>query len=356
MTNAKHVDVLRQGKEAIRAWRAENPRVLFDLRKADLRGTALRGADLHEANLRQADLRGINLIGANLREADLRQADLRDTDLMGADLREADLIRANLRGADLTGSNLRGADLIGASLRGADLSNAVCTFTVLDDVDLSSVKGLETVRHFGTSLIGVDTLYRSHGRIPEVFLRGCGVPESLITYLPALTCPESFVPFHSCFVTFCHEDGSFGHRLYDAMQGRGIRCWLDKRRILSDGDTWEQAERGIRFWDKVLLCASKDSLTSTWVDDEIEHAFAKEKELFATRDEEVLALVVLDLDGYIFDRWKHPRRDQLLKRRVADFNGWAASNAKFDYELERVVQALRPRDESHQAPRLATVP
>ena len=45
------------------------------------------------------------------------------------------------------------------------------------DVDLSEVKGLESVGHQGPSTIGVDTLVRSEGEIPEAFLRGCGVPD-----------------------------------------------------------------------------------------------------------------------------------------------------------------------------------
>jgi len=52
-------------------------------------------------------------------------------------------------------------------------------------VDLSQVHGLESVYQRGPSTVGVDTLFRSNGKIPEVFLRGCGVPEDLITFLPS---------------------------------------------------------------------------------------------------------------------------------------------------------------------------
>ena len=40
-------------------------------KRANLRKSNLRGADLQGANLREADLRGADLQGANLREADL---------------------------------------------------------------------------------------------------------------------------------------------------------------------------------------------------------------------------------------------------------------------------------------------
>ena len=72
-----------------------------DGERADLRGEALRYADLRGANLLCADLRGANLHYADLRGADLRCADLDGADLHGVSLRYADLRDANLRGANL---------------------------------------------------------------------------------------------------------------------------------------------------------------------------------------------------------------------------------------------------------------
>ena len=48
--------------------------------------------------------------------------------------------------------------------------------TLFASVDLSEAKDLETVNHLGPSSIGVDTIYESQGKIPEVFLRGRGCP------------------------------------------------------------------------------------------------------------------------------------------------------------------------------------
>lgn len=103
------------------------------------------------------------------------------------------------------------------------------------------------------------------------------------------------------------------------------------------------------MWDKVLLCASEHSLTSGWVDDEIKHAFAKEKELFKQRGKEVLALIPLDLDGYIFKQWQHPQKSLILERLVADFQSWEHDNAKFEQVFESVVRALRT-DEAGREP------
>jgi hypothetical protein len=63
------------------------------------------------------------------------------------------------------------------SLDRASLDRATCFSTVFTDVDLSEVKGLKSVRHYGPSLVSTDTLFRSKGKIPKAFLQGCGVPD-----------------------------------------------------------------------------------------------------------------------------------------------------------------------------------
>jgi hypothetical protein len=116
----------------------------------------------------------------DLSEIDLSGMDLRGTSLRGMDLHETNLSKADLGGADLSGANLSGANLNGA----------IMMWTIFGDVDLSDIKGLETVQHLGPSTIGIDTLFRSKGQIPEVFLRGAGVPIELISYMEKIKTPE----------------------------------------------------------------------------------------------------------------------------------------------------------------------
>lgn len=76
--------------------------------------------------------------------------------------------------------------LSSTNLTEANLTEAALGATILAHLDLSQVRGLETVEHHYPSSIGIDTIYQSQGQIPEVFLRGVGVPDSFIKRLRSL--------------------------------------------------------------------------------------------------------------------------------------------------------------------------
>jgi uncharacterized protein YjbI with pentapeptide repeats len=314
MASTKHLAELRKGVAAWNRWRTANAEVVPDLRGAELRRVNLIDADLTRANLSHANLRTAHLNGAgltasNLTEADLIEAcltganlswaDLSRADLMGANFIEAGLGTANLSGANLSRASLRGAnlfeanltqadltqadltradltraDLTRAGLRGADLTQASVGYTTFGDNDLSHVKGLETVRHGGPSTIGVDTVYQSRGEIPEIFLRGAGVPDGFITYMKSLA--SNPVEFYSCFISYSAKDQDFGDRLYSDLQNDGVRCWFAPHDIHAGKKLIEQIDEAIRFHDKLLLILSQHSLESEWVKTEILKAGARE--------------------------------------------------------------------------------
>jgi TIR domain/Pentapeptide repeats (8 copies) len=327
MADQQQLQLIRQGPSQWNQWRAENPAITPDLHKANL-----SGADLHKANLS----------GADLQLADLSGAELGGADFHNADLKGADLHKTNLSGADLSVADLRHADL-----SGANLTEAIFYETIIGSSNLTDANGLDTCNHRGPSMVDHRTLAKS-GHLPLPFLRGCGIPDTFIEYLPSLL--NHPVQFFSCFISYNHEDKPFARRLHDALQGRGIRCWLDEKQLLPGDDIHEQIDHGIRLWDKVLLCCSTHSLTSWWVDGEIEKAFQKEQALMKERKRKVLVLIPLNLDGYLLDAWVNGKASQVKSRLAADFRGWEESHAKCEEQIELVVRALRADEYARTKP------
>ena len=404
MANPEHLAILKQGVEKWNRWRKEDPSrpgngyAYPDLREADLRGadvskadfdgTDLCGANLKGANLSEANLHGADLSEANLCEVDLRyaslnkanlsatnlsEANLRGVDLFSANLRRADLSRANLGrsllvDAELNGANLHGASFIWADLREADLrgvhlkltdfsranlsganlsdadfSMATLGATILGDVDLSKAKGLDAVNHISPSSIGIDTIYKSRGKIPEVFLRGCGVPEEFIAYIGSMVGRP--IEFYSCFISYSTHDQEFAERIHADLQDKGVRCWFAPHDIHGGQKIHEQIDEAIRLHDRLLLILSEHSMSSEWVKTELAKARRREvkegkRVLFPVRLAPFEAL--RDWECFDSDTGKDSARE-VREYFIPDFSNWKDHDS-YQAGLVRLVGDLKAVD------------
>jgi hypothetical protein len=335
MANSEqHLAVLKQGVEVWNKWRQSNPGIKPDLIAADL-----RGADLRRADLRGADLRGS---GADLLEsgADLRRADLREADLREADLSRAVLIKADLREADLSRAVLVKADLREAVLIKADLSEVMLFETIFSDTCLAKVKGLDTCKHRAPSTLDFRTLQNSDP-LPLAFLRGCGLPDLLIDYLPSLL--NQPIQYYSCFISYSTKDEDFTQRLHADLQNKGVRCWFAPEDIQGGRKLYEQIGEAIRLHEKLLLVLSEHSMNSEWVKTEI--AEARQREVREKRQ----VLFPISLVAYEkIKQWDYFDADigkslarEIREYFIPDFSNWK-SHDDYQKAFDRLLRDLKP--------------
>ena len=311
-----------------------------DLLVADLTGADLTNASLAHSRLTNANLtRGV-LAGADLSGADLTRADLSHANLTRANLSGAHLRNTNLIGADLTGANLTDASFSGAYLARADLTGAHCDHTVLADLSLGETIGLESVIHAGPSSLDSWTLLFS-GDLPLTFLRGCGLPEDLIAFLPSLL--HGRTEFYSCFISYSTANQSFADRLHADLQARGVRCWFAPHDIQGGKRIHDQIDQAIRTYDRLLVILSRESMSSGWVEEEIESA--RQKELHSQSN--VLFPIAIVPYAEVRD-WKSfnaDRGDNIARKVreyfIPDFSDWQTNHGKYQAAFEKLLAALK---------------
>jgi uncharacterized protein YjbI with pentapeptide repeats len=366
MANNEHVALLRQGSLVWNEWRGRNPEVAPNLSDVDLSGTDLTGADLSGADISGGNLSGAFLSGADISEACLVSADLSNAILYRANLRDTVLIHANLFRADLRFANLVDAyfgdtdlseaflqyadlsdaavlgtnfkrallyhtNLTRANLRGAVLGQAVLDGTIFGSVNLSDTRGLDDCTHLGPSVIDVRTLHLS-GDLPLSFLRGCGLPDVLIDYLPSLR--DDPIQFCSCFISYSAKDQAFAKGLHADLQSRGVRCWFAPHDLKIGAKIWDAIDEAIRLMDKLLVILSEASIASDWVEDEVNKAYAEERE----RKETVLFPIRIDEAVMTTpEPWARKLRDQ---RNIGDFRQWKKP-ADYQKSLDRLLRDLK---------------
>ena len=271
-----------------------------------------------------------------MEQSDLRDANLAGADFSGATLAASDLTFARLDGANLQRADLRFANLTSTTVSDVDFEGAVFSFTVLGGVDLSEASGLESVFHEMPSVIDEQTLRRSWP-LPDVFLRGVGMSEEWIDFARATY--GKAIQFYSCFISYSSKDDEFAKRLHADLQAEGVRCWFAPE-DLRIGDKFRvRIDEAIRLHDKLLLILSEDSVNSTWVEDEVENAFGKERK--AKKDgTERTVLFPIRLDSAVEDTNAAWASAIQRTRHIGDFSAWKDHDA-YQEAFQRLLRDLK---------------
>ena len=351
MADQEQVDILRQGARVWNEWRKNHPTTLINL----------TGAALEKTNLSHADLEDMDLLEIDLQEADLSHANLSSTNFSGANLFRADVYSADLSSAifrqaylpqvNFMAANLWRTNLSEAIINGANFTDTQFGSTNFGAMDLSDAKCLEKAFHRSGSTIGVDTLKFSRGKVPESFMRGCGLSdweiEQTKLYNPDLSNDDvnkilyrmyelratQALQISPLFISYSHADDKFVNKIEGALNKKGIRFWRDIHEMKA-GRMEKQIDRAISQNPTVLLVLSERSLSSDWVEHEVREARKLEKQI----GRDVLCPVTLD-ESWKSTHWPKRIMEQIIEYNILDFSAWQ-DNSKFDGMFRRLIDGL----------------
>jgi hypothetical protein len=112
-----------------------------------------------------------------------------------------------------------------------------------------------------------------------------------------------------------------------------VRCWFAPHDLRIGAKMWDAIDAAIKLQDKLLLIMSKNSIDSDWVEDEVQKAFAEE------RDRKQLVLFPVRIDDAVMETpeaWARRLRDQ---RNIGDFRRWKDHDA-YKESFERLLRDL----------------
>jgi uncharacterized protein YjbI with pentapeptide repeats len=360
MADESQVAMLKRSVEEWNEWRGMNmrPRLQGDLRDADISRANLDGCDLIDVTLSGANLERCimdnvllwrtNLEGAVLRGTTITNTRFVNTSLVSADFAKAELALCQIDVCDVRQTNFREAQIestVFQDLRFDDVQFNLdrCGYNTFVRCDFRKARGLEDCFHFGPSALDHLTLEMCSG-VPASFLRGCGLPAKLISYLPSIF--GTALEFYSVFISYSTSDQQFADRLHADLQNHGVRCWFAPHDITGGKKIYEQIDEAIRVYDRLLLILSDSSMTSQWVKTEIANALDKEQRNGRR--------VLFPLSLVPFDRvreWKNFIADigidaarEIREYYIPDFTGWDTDHTRYNEAFDKLLKGLKADD------------
>jgi hypothetical protein len=209
-------------------------------------------------------------------------------------------------------------------------------YTFFGGTQLKGAVGLDSCNHLGPSYLDYFALAESWP-LPLNFLRGCGLPDQYIEYLPSLL--NQAIQFYSCFISHSTKDKEIAERIWGDLQNRNVRCWYAPEDLKIGDKFQERIEESIRLHDKSLLVLSENAVNSAWVEREVQAAREREDRTGK------LVLFPIRVDDAVMDASRAWAADLRRTRHIGDFTRWKDHDS-YQKAFERLLLDLKAEETS----------
>jgi len=137
-----------------------------------------------------------------------------------------------------------------------------------------------------------------------------------------------------CFISYSSKDNVFAERLHADLEKAGVRCWFAPHDLPIGAKIRPAIDKAIRENSRVILILSANSISSSWVEKEVETAFEREGATGTT------ILVPVRLDTAIMEAREGWAADIRRQRNIGDFTAWQDAPS-YASALARLLESLR---------------
>ena len=145
---------------------------------------------------------------------------------------------------------------------------------------------------------------------------------------------------YGCYISYAHAERELAMRLQSDLRSRGVECWRFPAAPTGGGYLEEELDRGVRFYDQLVVVCSEESLANESVRNEISQAAQKQRET------EKWVLFLVAVDDTIYQRQDRPTR-MLRQHVVLDLRQHADDDA-YTSSIEQLTVDL---NSDHDAPK-----
>ena len=125
------------------------------------------------------------------------------------------------------------------------------------------------------------------------------------------------INFECGFISYSSKDQAFAERLHADLQAKGVRTWYAPEDLKIGEVMLSGIDKGIQLHDKLLVVLSEHSVTSKWVEHEVEAALYEESQ----PERKTQVLFPIRLDDTVMDtkgNWAY----RIRQRHIGNFTQW----------------------------------
>lgn len=142
------------------------------------------------------------------------------------------------------------------------------------------------------------------------------------------------INYQTCFISYSVKDTEFAEKVNQFLSRNGVSTWFAPKDLAIGTKTRTALDQAISSHDRLIVVLSANSITSQWVEKEVEAALEQERQTGTN------ILLPVTIDNRVFEVPYGWAADLRRTRNIGSFNAWQKEQ-DFQTSANRLLDALR---------------